>query len=159
VPLAASADEFTLTSLSISHVTNRSTCLDAGATRIDIEIGGGGADLMAVVDNGCGIHPDDIELAVANHATSKVASSEDLANVATLGFCGETLASLAAVSHLRLQTRPPDLPLGADMSVHGSDAKGALAWTARHSRRDSQSVLQHAGPVEVSAKRGHRIGP
>src|SRR4051812_28627463 len=53
--------------------------LDAGATRVDIEVAGGGADLIQVVDNGCGIHPGDIELAVANHATSKIVSAGDLA--------------------------------------------------------------------------------
>jgi DNA mismatch repair protein MutL len=102
--------------------------LDAGATRIDIEVAGGGADLIRVVDDGGGIHPADIELAVANHATSKVAAAADLAGVATLGFRGEALASLAAVSRFRLQSRPPDLPLGADITVQGGDVKQAVAW-------------------------------
>src|SRR4051812_10832099 len=88
--------------------------LDAGATRVDVEVAGGGADLIRVVDDGAGIPPDDVELAVATPAPSKLPPAGELAGVGTLGFRGEALASLAAVGHLRLQSRPPDLPLGAD---------------------------------------------
>jgi DNA mismatch repair protein MutL len=102
--------------------------LDAGATRIDVEVAGGGADLIRVVDDGCGIHPEDIELAVANHATSKLATPADLAEVGTLGFRGEALASLAAVGRFRIQSRPPDLPLGADLTVQGGRATAAVAF-------------------------------
>jgi DNA mismatch repair protein MutL len=102
--------------------------LDAGATRIDIAVSGGGADLLRVVDDGCGIHPEDIELAVAAHATSKLGSFADLAGVGTLGFRGEALASLAAVAQLRLQSRPRDLPLGADITVQGGRATAAVAF-------------------------------
>src|SRR5262249_58520381 len=80
--------------------------LDAGATRIDVDVAGGGADLIRVVDDGGGIHPEDVELAVASHATSKLQSAADLAAVATLGFRGEALASLAAVARLPLPSRP-----------------------------------------------------
>src|SRR5262245_11692994 len=93
--------------------------LGAGATRIDVDGAGGGADLIRVVDDGGGIPPEDVELAVANHATSKLTTAADLAAVATLGFRGEALASLAAVARLRLQSRPPALPLGADLTVQG----------------------------------------
>src|SRR4051794_15554204 len=79
--------------------------LDAGATRIDVDVSGGGADLLRVVDDGGGIHPEDIELAVANHATSKLESAVDLSGVGTLGFRGEALASLASVGRFRLQSR------------------------------------------------------
>jgi len=108
--------------------------LDAGASRIDIEIARGGMDLFRVVDDGCGIHPEDIELALTNHATSKVASAEDLVRVGTLGFRGEALASLAAVAHVTLQSRPPDLPLGAEITCRGGDlmAAGHLGRSARH---------------------------
>src|SRR5262249_45426093 len=102
--------------------------LDAGATRIDIAVSGGGADLLRVVDDGCGIHPEDIELAVAAHATSKLGSFSALAGVGTLGFRGEALASLAAVARLRLQSRPRDLPLGADITVQGGRARAAVAF-------------------------------
>ncbi len=79
--------------------------LDAGATRVDIGIEGGGLVSIAVVDDGSGIEPDDLDLAVERHATSKIASAGDIARVETLGFRGEALASIAAVSELRLTTR------------------------------------------------------
>ena len=93
--------------------------LDGGATRIEIELGRGGTDLIRVVDDGGGIHPHDIELALTNHATSKVGSADDLAGIGTLGFRGEALASLAAVAHIKLQSRPPDVPLGAEVGGAG----------------------------------------
>jgi len=102
--------------------------LDAGATRIEVELARGGTDLIRVVDDGGGIHPDDIELALANHATSKLASADDLARVGTLGFRGEALASLAAIAQVKLQSRPPDLPLGAEVSSRAGDLSVAGAW-------------------------------
>ncbi|HVC03387.1 MAG TPA: DNA mismatch repair endonuclease MutL [Candidatus Acidoferrales bacterium] len=79
--------------------------LDAGATRIDISIEGGGLVRIAVVDDGSGIAAADLELAVERHATSKIAEASDIARVGSLGFRGEALASIAAVSDLRLTTR------------------------------------------------------
>ncbi|MGA8667569.1 MAG: DNA mismatch repair endonuclease MutL, partial [Candidatus Dormiibacterota bacterium] len=76
--------------------------LDADATRIDIAIEGGGLVRIEVADDGAGIASDDLELAVERHATSKIAVADDLAQVRTLGFRGEALASIAAVSELRL---------------------------------------------------------
>src|SRR5246127_948874 len=66
--------------------------VDAGATRIDIEVEQGGVELIRVVDNGCGIAADDLPLAVASHATSKLAGADDLFRVQSLGFRGEALA-------------------------------------------------------------------
>ena len=68
--------------------------VDAGATRIDADVAQGGLDLIRVVDDGCGIEADDLPLALASHATSKLSSVEDLSRVATLGFRGEALASV-----------------------------------------------------------------
>jgi DNA mismatch repair protein MutL len=102
--------------------------LDAGARRIEVELARGGTDLIRVVDDGGGIHPEDIELALANHATSKVASADDLARVGTLGFRGEALASLAAIAQVKVQSRPPDLPLGAEVSSRGGEMSVAGAW-------------------------------
>jgi len=93
--------------------------LDAGATRIQIQVEGGGKKLIQVSDNGCGMIRDDALLAFERHATSKIQRAEDLLSVATLGFRGEALPSIAAVSRLRLQTRAPEEPSGTVVEVHG----------------------------------------
>src|SRR5262245_18750874 len=87
--------------------------LDAGATRIEVSVDQGGRDLIRVWDNGRGIVADDIELAIAPHATSKLGTADDLYRVQTFGFRGEALASIASVCHLRLQSRPAGEPAGA----------------------------------------------
>src|SRR5207247_10053668 len=114
---------------------------------VDVEIGPGGIDLIRVVDDGCGIHPDDIELALTNHATSKVATTDDLAGVGTLGFRGEALASLAAVAQVTLQSRPPDRPLGAEVSGRGGDRLAASAWAGPPGTRGAVRRPVSAGPA------------
>jgi DNA mismatch repair protein MutL len=91
--------------------------LDAGATRIDVSVEGGGSELVRVVDNGCGMRPDQFPLAIASHATSKIRTADDLFRVATLGFRGEALASIASVSRLTLRSRPPEAEAGAELEV------------------------------------------
>jgi DNA mismatch repair protein MutL len=78
--------------------------LDAGARRISIELAAGGVELIAVIDDGCGMSPDDLRLALERHATSKLAD-DDLSAIATLGFRGEALPSIASVSRLSLTSR------------------------------------------------------
>ncbi|MHC4401674.1 MAG: DNA mismatch repair endonuclease MutL [Planctomycetota bacterium] len=95
---------------------------DAGATRIDVAVEKGGAELVRVVDNGCGIRADQLPLAVASHATSKIADADDLYRVATLGFRGEALASIAEVSRLGIRSRPADSQSGARIDVVGGEA-------------------------------------
>lgn len=79
--------------------------LDAGADRIDVVIKDGGTQLIRIVDNGAGIHPDDLKLAVHPHATSKIDTVEDLDSLNTMGFRGEALASIAAISRFQLASR------------------------------------------------------
>ena len=93
--------------------------VDAGARRIDVALGQGGTDLVRVVDDGCGIAAEDLPLAIASHATSKIADADDLFRVATFGFRGEALASIAEVSHLTLRSRPAAEGSGHEIEVGG----------------------------------------
>src|SRR6202165_3922499 len=98
--------------------------LDAGATRIKITVEAGGKRLIQVVDNGCGMVRDDAMLAFERHATSKIKDAEDLLSVATLGFRGEALPSIASVSRLRLETCaaknvPQDDAAGTVIEING----------------------------------------
>src|ERR1700742_4060085 len=81
--------------------------LDAGARRIRVNIEAGGKKLIQVTDDGCGMVRDDAMLAFERHATSKIRNADDLLTIATLGFRGEALPSIASVSRLRLETRAP----------------------------------------------------
>lgn len=94
--------------------------IDAGATYVHIEVRQGGRRLIRVADDGCGIPSAEVELAFARHATSKLQSIEDLTHIATLGFRGEALASIAAVSHVTLLTRARDQEAGVRLRVEGS---------------------------------------
>jgi len=93
--------------------------VDAGASRIDVTVSGGGSELIRVVDNGCGIPPDELPLAVASHCTSKLFEPDDLFRIGTLGFRGEALASIAEVSRVVLRSRTPESQSGAEMEVSG----------------------------------------
>src|SRR5579863_7248034 len=91
--------------------------VDALATRVDVDIVEGGLDLVRIVDDGEGIHPDDLMLAVASHATSKLREADDLFRVQTLGFRGEALASIAEVSRFKIRSRRHDLATGVELAV------------------------------------------
>ena len=93
--------------------------IDAGADEIAIDIAQGGRRLIRVRDNGCGIAAEEVELAFRRHATSKITSAEDLYRVRTLGFRGEALASIAAVSHLTLSSRTAEEAVGALLRLEG----------------------------------------
>jgi len=93
--------------------------LDAGATRIKISVEAGGKKLIQITDNGCGMVRDDAMLAFERHATSKIKNAEDLLSVATLGFRGEALPSIASVSRLRLETRAEEEGGGTVIEING----------------------------------------
>src|SRR5437762_5080433 len=102
--------------------------IDAGSTRIDVEIEQGGVERIAVFDDGCGIEPDDLPLALASHATSKLRDADDLFRIGTLGFRGEALASVGGVAHVCLQSRPPDQPHGPELTCHGGQLAPVRPW-------------------------------
>jgi DNA mismatch repair protein MutL len=93
--------------------------LDAGANRIRIQVEAGGKKLIQITDNGCGMVRDDALLAFERHATSKLKNAEDLLSVATLGFRGEALPSIASVSRLRLETCATDDTSGTVVEING----------------------------------------
>ena len=93
--------------------------LDAGATAVSVEIRDGGLDSIRVTDNGSGIDESDIRMAFERHATSKISKEQDLFSIQTLGFRGEALASIAAVSHVTLTTRTRDREIGLRVQNDG----------------------------------------
>ena len=97
--------------------------VDAGASAITIEIENGGIDLIRVLDNGAGIPDEDCETAFLRHATSKISAAEDLSSIYSLGFRGEALASIAAVSRVSLQTRTATDELGTLVRFEGGARK------------------------------------
>lgn len=103
--------------------------LDAGATRIDIDIERGGAKMIRIRDNGCGINKEELALALARHATSKIASLDDLEAIVSLGFRGEALASISSVSRLTLTSRT---------------AMQSEAWQAYAEGRDQNVMVKPA---------------
>lgn len=93
--------------------------LDAGASAITVETVEGGRDLIRVTDNGSGMSPEDLALATEKHATSKIASFDEVYALQTLGFRGEALSSIAEVAHLTISTREKGSPQGAELQVAG----------------------------------------
>ena len=93
--------------------------LDAGSTAVTVEIRGGGIDYLRVTDNGCGIEPGQVRLAFENHATSKLQNAEQLGDIRTLGFRGEALPSIAAVSRVEMTTRARGNDTGMRLTADG----------------------------------------
>src|SRR5436305_4207084 len=121
--------------------------IDAGATRIEIDLEQGGTELIRVVDDGCGIARDDLPLALASHATSKLRDADDLFRIGTLGFRGEALASVGGVAHLTLQSRPPDQPHGAELTCHGGQLAPVRPWNGSPGTRVEVRHLFYNTPV------------
>ena len=94
--------------------------IDAGASAITVEIKEGGISLIRITDNGCGIPKEEVPLAFLRHSTSKIRSAEDLMCVHSLGFRGEALSSIAAVSRVEMITKPADALTGTRYVIEGS---------------------------------------
>jgi DNA mismatch repair protein MutL len=113
--------------------------IDAGATHIEIDVEAGGIKLMRVRDDGCGIDKDDLTLALSRHATSKIATLDDLEAVLSLGFRGEALAAISSVSRLTLTSCTVDSSGGYAVSVEGRDMAASVA-PAPHPRGTTVEV-------------------
>ena len=94
--------------------------LDAGATQITIDIKDSGKELIKITDNGHGMTEENAKMSILRHATSKISNATDLFNITTLGFRGEALASISAVSKLTLQTKTKENELGYQIKVEGN---------------------------------------
>ena len=121
--------------------------VDAGGNRIDVEIEQGGVDLLRVVDDGCGIVAEDLPLALASHATSKLASADDLFHIETLGFRGEALASIGGVAQVTLQSRPPKETCGAQIACNGGVLSEVRPWNGSPGTRIEVRHLFYNTPV------------
>ncbi len=95
--------------------------IDAGASRISVEIRDGGISFIRIIDDGCGIQSDEIKTAFLRHATSKISSFEDLEAVLTLGFRGEALSSIAGVSQVEIRSKTRDSDMGIKLEIHGGE--------------------------------------
>src|SRR4051812_10404697 len=128
--------------------------LDAGATRVDVEVAQGGTDLIRVVDDGCGIAAEDLPLAFASHATSKLAGADDLFAIGTFGFRGEALASVGGVAQVALQSRPQGRPYGAEVTCHGGSLSAVRPWNGAPGTRVEVRHLFFNVPVRRKFLRG-----
>src|SRR5690606_8808711 len=109
--------------------------LDAGASRLEVEVEGGGSKLMLVRDNGGGIAKDDLALALNRHATSKIYELDDLEAVTTLGFRGEALASVSSVARLTLTSR---------LTLTDNSGESESAWSVQVEGRAMEPVVKPA---------------
>jgi DNA mismatch repair protein MutL len=128
--------------------------IDAGSTRIDVDVSQGGLELIRVVDDGCGIDPDDLPLAFATHATSKLRDAADLFALSTLGFRGEGLASIGGIAQVALQSRPPERPCGAEVSCHGGQLSPVRVWAGSPGTRVEVRHLFYNVPARRKFLRG-----
>lgn len=121
--------------------------IDAGATRIEVELERGGTELIRVIDNGHGIDPEDLALAFASHATSKLRDADDLFRIGSLGFRGEALASIGGVAHVRLQSRTIDHETGSELDCIGGDISPIRVWNGSQGTRIEARHLFFNTPV------------
>lgn len=123
--------------------------IDSGANKITVEIQNGGITYMRVSDNGCGMIPDDLPVAIRRHATSKIKSAEDLDGIMTLGFRGEALAAIASVSDLRIISKTRDAGTGAMLEAHA----GNIIGVSERACADGTTVIVENLFANVPARR------
>ncbi len=123
--------------------------LDAGATRIELAVEGGGAKAIEVADNGCGMDREDALACLERQATSKIATAEEIAHIATFGFRGEAIPSIASVSRFAILTRPAEEDAATSLSVVG----GALDWVGEAARPVGTTVTVRDLFFNVPARR------
>ncbi len=123
--------------------------IDSGATSITVEIQNGGVTYMRVTDNGCGIEPDDLPVAIRRHATSKIKNAEDLDGIITLGFRGEALAAIASVSDMRIISKTHDADMGAMLQASG----GNILGVSERAASDGTTVIVENLFANVPARR------
>ena len=123
--------------------------IDAGSRHITIEIQNGGVTFMRVSDDGCGMEPDDLPVAIRRHATSKIKDATDLEAILTLGFRGEALAAIASVSDIRIMSKQRDAEMGAVLEAHG----GQIVSLRETGCPDGTTVIVEALFANVPARR------
>jgi DNA mismatch repair protein MutL len=157
-PPIRTLDEVTASRIAAGEVVERpasvvkelvENALDAGASSIVVEIEAGGRRLVRVTDDGHGIAPDQLELAIARHATSKIVSADDLDRVRSLGFRGEALAAIASVSHLTIVSRVADRPAAARIHVDSGRITAVDLVSAPTGTRVTVENLFHAQPARL----------
>ena len=123
-------DEFTTNQIAAGEVVERplsvvkelvENAIDAGSSRITIQVEDGGLEIIKVVDNGCGISKQDIPMAFLRHATSKIQTADDLFNIHTMGFRGEALPSIASVSIMEIASRKQDALAGYTFVIENNN--------------------------------------
>src|SRR5262245_984224 len=135
--------------------------VDAGSRRIDIDLDAGGTELIRVVDDGHGITADDLPLAFASHATSKLRNADDLFAINTMGFRGEALASISGVGKVTLQSRTHDQPSGWEIRCDGGELSAVKPWNGSPGTRIEVRHLFFNVPVRkkflksVATELGH----
>jgi DNA mismatch repair protein MutL len=141
-------DEITINKIAAGEIVERpasvikelvENSIDAGATRIEIEIQNGGRQLIKIVDNGCGMEREDAVLAIERHATSKINISDDLWSLSTLGFRGEALPSIAAVSRLEIITKTSTQAFGTYLEIDS----GLLKKVKDIGAADGTTIMVH----------------
>ncbi len=123
--------------------------IDAGANAITVEIQNGGVTYMRVSDNGCGMEPDDLPVAIRRHATSKIKNAEDLDGILTLGFRGEALAAIASVSDMRIISKTRSASTGAMLEASG----GNIIGVSERAAADGTTIIIENLFANVPARR------